>query len=102
LARLGRKIEKKIVQTRSQGGDARIIVADAWEVDHLPAAGLEAVDRLRGKLVRAHAGVAAVLLTHRRWAASKGRHVYPLTPILGENSSPSLSERIAHISVIDA
>ena len=102
LERLGRKIEKKIVQTRSQAGDARVIIADAWEVDHLATAGPQAIDRLRGKLIRAHVGVAAILLTHRRWAPKKGRHAYPLTAIIRDDASPAIVDRIARLGAIDA
>ena len=100
LERLGRKIEKKIVQTRSEARDARVVVVDAWEVDHLEAAGPQGIDRLRGKLIRAHKDVAAVLLSHRRWAPSEGRHAYPVTAILRDDASPAISDCIARIGKI--
>ena len=78
LERRGRKIEKKIIQSRSTDGSSRIVVTDAWEVDHLSAAGPEAAERMRGKLIRAHEGVAAILLTHRRRDDTRGRYCFTL------------------------
>lgn len=90
LERFGRKLEKKLVQTRSNTSDARLIVADAWEVDRLAAAGETGIARLRGKLIDAHSGVAALVLTHRRWVDELGRFGYPLTVIQSDATPPEV------------
>jgi len=90
IEKLGRKIEGKIVQARSGAGHSRIIVVDAREADILKAAGQPTIDRLRGKLVLAHANVGAVLLTHRRWIDPELRYAYPLTALVCDKPSSLL------------
>jgi hypothetical protein len=69
LQRIGRKIERKVAQTRGVDGDAllggRIVAVDASVTGRLHAASAEQIARLRGKVVEAHEGIAALLMMQR-------------------------------------
>ena len=69
LQRIGRKIERKVAQTRGVDGDAlpgwRIIAVDASVTGRLHAASVDQIARLRGKVVEAHNGIAALLMMQR-------------------------------------
>lgn len=95
VARLGRKIEQKLVQARSATGDSRIIVVESWITAQLGRAPTEVVTRLRRKILDAHSNVSALLLVLRGWNATLNRHCYDIKPMLSASARPELLSALA-------
>jgi hypothetical protein len=101
LEKLGDKIEKKLAQARSETGDARIFVVDTWMTNQLHRVDQSIVERLRRKIVEAHANVAALLLVSRTWHQRLGRHGYEFYPLYPSAPNATVEQMVARLSAID-
>ena len=93
IERLGRKIERKLGQTRSTTGEHRILIVDAWQTRDLLPHSPERRERLRRKIVESHDGVVGLLMVKRDWFAESGRYGYHSIPLLRQGE-PTLPERL--------
>lgn len=85
LEKLARKAERKLVQTRGDGM-RRLLVISSWVAHEFDKATHESLDRLAGKLVRAHENVDGVLIVGRAWTYESDRHHYLIHPVVREES----------------
>ena len=79
---LGRKLERKLAQTKIDAGTRRVLIVSSWMAEQLHRARPETIARLRARLFAKHAGVAGVLMVMRTFRRDPPRHLYRITPIL--------------------
>jgi hypothetical protein len=90
LVRLGKRLEKKVVQARQVGSGFRIIAVDTWITSQLHRADPVLLERLRGKIIESHDRVGALLLFKRLPARDNNGHYYAYLPLLPK-ARPGLS-----------
>lgn len=101
LAKLGRKIERKLAQARNDEEAERVAVVETWMTSQLDRVNPEHVERLRRKVVDAHDGVAALLLVHRDWTPALGRHGYTVR-VLQPSARPGLpADLVTRLAALD-
>lgn len=82
LAELGKKLERKLAQTRLNDRSGRLLIVSSWMTGELRRASGEAIARLRNLLFRKHGSVAGVLFMQRSYRQSIERPVYEIESLL--------------------
>jgi hypothetical protein len=95
LERFGNKLERKLRQTRAAVGVGRILFADAKESLLLGSATGPSAARLKGKLLRQHSEITAVVLLKRPAQPSKVNLAYHSVALLAEESDSDIVALIA-------
>lgn len=100
--RLGRAIEKKLVQARGKVDARRLVVVDSWLTERLVAGEEALAERLRGKIVRSHPGVSALLMVRRTWMHELGRHGYLMKALQPDDAALAIpAEFLSRLRNVD-
>jgi hypothetical protein len=97
IERIGRKIERKLVQARAGTAVQRLLVVDAAETRLVGDSGTDRARRLKGKIVDAHEGVAGLIMLWRHWRPHLGRYGYDVVPLLRSGGSADLFQVVQRI-----
>jgi hypothetical protein len=86
LRELGRKLERKLGQTRLDAQTGRLLIVSSWITRELRRASENAIGELRNLLFRKHRGVAGVLLVSHTYRSSIERPAYEFDALLPDNA----------------
>ncbi len=82
LARLAKKTERKLRQTKRDAGTGRLVIVRSWIAEEFHNANEDSVAAFRRQLVDQHDMVAGVLLVRRSWSEEAARYRYKVHPVV--------------------